>query len=74
MILSVNGISISKYRSVRGNIQTALSTDLLCNSMDWFLYDKDLCHVRVNIKKSKGETETISKDNWDCGVKKFQIK
>ena len=22
--------------------------DLLCKSMDWFLYDKDLLHERVN--------------------------
>ena len=23
------------------------SIDLLCKSMDWFLYDRDLCHERV---------------------------
>ena len=24
------------------------STDLLSKSMDWFLYDRDLCHEKVN--------------------------
>ena len=24
------------------------SIDLFCKSMDWFLYDKDLCHERIN--------------------------
>ena len=26
--------------------------DLLCKSMDWFLYDSGWCHERVNFKKS----------------------
>ena len=25
------------------------TTDLLCKSMDWFLYDRDLGHERVNM-------------------------
>ena len=23
--------------------------DFLCKSMDWFLYDRDLCHERANL-------------------------
>ena len=26
-------------------------TELLCKSIDWFLYDKDLCRERVNVLK-----------------------
>ena len=29
------------------------SIDLLCKSMDWFLYDNSLCHERVNSTLSK---------------------
>ena len=29
---------------------------LLCNSMDWFLYDRDLCHERVEVYKNLSET------------------
>ena len=27
------------------------SIDLLCKSMDWFLYDRDFRHERVNVAK-----------------------
>ena len=26
-----------------------LSIDLLCKSMDWFRYDRDLCHEKVEL-------------------------
>ena len=29
---------------------------LLCKSMDWFLYDRDLRHERVKMKQSTGTT------------------
>ena len=30
-----------------------LSIDLLCKSMDWFLYDSDLSHERINYSKGQ---------------------
>ena len=45
---------------------TNQSTDLLCKSMDWFVYDRGLCHERGNyvwyIKPSqKGDFEESAK-------------
>ena len=36
------------------------SIDLLCKSMDWFLYDNNLRHERVNYKRSHGITVLIN--------------
>ena len=37
------------------------SNDLLRKSMDWFLYDKDLHHERVNVIRIYGQQDVISK-------------
>ena len=34
-------------------IQKPVYTDLLSKSVDWFLYDRDLCHEGVNFVKIK---------------------
>ena len=44
--LTQSGLNLSWRRSLSYKNQ---SIDLLYKSMDWFLYDRDLCHERVNI-------------------------
>ena len=49
---------ISRWRSLSYRNQ---STDFLCKSMDWFLYDRDLCQERVkNIRKPLPNTFHIN--------------
>ena len=39
------GLTLSRWISLSYSHQ---SMNLLCKSMDWFLYDRDFCHERVN--------------------------
>ena len=42
--------------------------DLLCKSMDWFLYDRDLLHEGVNqAEVTKNDvTNPLRKDSFKC--------
>ena len=37
------------------------SIDLLCKSMEWFLYDRDICHERVNEKYNESYSASMKK-------------
>ena len=43
--VAVSGLTLTLLRSQSYRIQ---SIDLLCKSVDWFPYDRDLLHERVN--------------------------
>ena len=45
-VLVILCLTLSWRRSLSYRNQ---SIDLLCKSMDWFLYDRDLCHEKVNV-------------------------
>ena len=45
-----------KYNSFMTEIPIIQKPNLLCKSMDWFLYDKDLCYKRVNINHLQYKT------------------
>ena len=40
------------------------SIDLLCQSMDWFLYDMDLHHEGFKVKNKSSKTRITSMDNF----------
>ena len=40
----LNALIISRWRSLSYRNH---SSDLFCKSVDWFLYDRDLCHKRI---------------------------
>ena len=52
----INTLTLSWWRSLSYSNQ---STDLLCKSMDCFLYDRDLRHERANVLSS------FQHVNWD---------
>ena len=44
---------------------------LLCKSMDWFLYDRYLCHERVKVdclieKKTQFEILFVKRESFKC--------
>ena len=57
------GLTLSLRRSISYRHQ---SNDLQSKSMDWFLYDRDLCHERF-----KGHCRNSQKG---CSVKKLPLK
>ena len=49
--VKLHHLTLSRRRSLSYRSQ---SIDVLCKSMNWFLYDMDLRHERVNVRLLKG--------------------
>ena len=55
-VVSQNGLAFFENFDARNSFMTEVpfiktqSTDLLCKAMGWSLYDKGLCHEKVNAR------------------------
>ena len=50
-----------------------LKIDLLCKSMDWFLYDRTLCHERVNAIKANKNNYFFTYSIWETTFETVNI-
>ena len=57
-LLTLSGLRRLSYRNQ--------SIDLLCKSMDWFLYDNDLRHERVNYNEIYINRNTVRQTRTSC--------
>ena len=58
-------LTLSRRRSLLYRNQ---SVDLLCKSLDWFLYDREPCHDRVNWKKYHYRDMGVSRERESLDI------
>ena len=68
IVLSLHINTLSSWSSLS---YRNLSNDLLCQSSDWFLYDRDLRHERVKGFSLSGLLKTLKIDQGKANYSKF---